>query len=489
MAFFNLNFHGGHTHNMLLKPFPVHFTRYLSPHATDTIYPAMNTQNSGPPLRIGLLGTGIVGSGVLTVLLEQGSAIAERIGRAIVVQRVASKEVLQKRAELPGLAALPADRLSTDFHSVVTAPDVDVVIELMGGINAAKTAILAALQAGKHVVTANKALLAEHGEEIFAAARAAGVCVAFEASCVGAVPIIGALLNGLQANRIESLVGIFNGTCNYILTGMSREGKAFDTVLKEAQAAGFAEADPTLDIDGHDTAHKLAVLSSLAFGANVHVRDVSVAGIRHVDIADIRFGQELGYALKLLAIGQRVGSTGVSPVPTLSLRVHPAFVPASHGLASVGGPFNAVCVKGSAADALIFQGRGAGSLPTASAVLADVIEIALGTAPARFRQLKVYNDQTPRPLFQPLADVLSRFYIRVNAQDRPGVMAVLTRAFAAREISLAAVIQHESQNGSPLVPVVVTTYQARTGDVQRAVETINKLPVVGSPAVVIPIQE
>lgn len=437
---------------------------------------------SGTPLRIGMLGLGTVARGVIQILKDSSALLAQRVGRPLVLHAVASRRADRQASLLDGLPR-PA-LVCTDLLAVATHPEVDVLVELIGGVNDARSAVLAALRAGKHIITANKHLLAEHGAEIFAAARASGVAVGYEASCAGAIPVIHALLTGLQANRIDRIAGILNGTCNYILTGMARRAQSFESVLADAQQRGYAEAEPSLDIDGHDTAHKIIVLASLAFAANLRLDDLPVRGIRHVIQTDLRFAAELGYVIKLLATARRTRPDQHAP---LSLAVEPSFLPREHPLAGVDGSLNAVQIGGSAAGDIFFSGRGAGSAPTASAVMADLLDCAIGTAGLRFARLAVFNDQTARPALLPDEHREARFYLRVMAADRPGVMASMTAALAREQISLAALIQHESPDGQEPVPIACLTHITSRGSLQRAAEQIARLNVIHGEPMIMPI--
>ncbi len=330
------------------------------------------------------------------------------------------------------------------------------------------------------MVTANKSLLASRGPELFALARQHNTCIAFEASCGGGIPIIDALMRGLVANRIDALLGIVNGTCNFILTKMTQNGWSYDQSLKEAQRQGFAEANAILDVSGRDAAQKLAVLASLAFNARVLESDLHVEGIDNLQADDIKFAAELGYVIKLLAIALR-HRTG-APDEALSLRVHPTLVHRDDVLADVGGSFNAISVYGHALGHALWYGRGAGRTPTASAVVADVVAVAMGVAPLAFKQLQIFPDTTPRPAVLPFHDLESRYYLRLNAKDQPGVMADVTAALGRQRISLSAIHQHET-NGGDTVPVVITTHVAREGSMQAALKEIDALPTISAPTV------
>jgi homoserine dehydrogenase len=342
-----------------------------------------------------------------------------------------------------------------------------IVVELIGGLEPARTFVLQALKAGKHVVTANKYLLAVHGREILHAAKRAGTCVQFEASCGGAIPIVAALSRSLLANDVTRVVGIVNGTCNYILTQMTQHGQTYADALAGAQAAGFAERDPTFDVNGTDSAHKLAILSSLAFGAEIPFEKVERTGIDSLSDIDLKFAKEFGYVCKLLAIGEKAESGA------LSLRVHPTFVSEDHLLANVNGSFNAISVTGHAAGETVYVGRGAGGKPTSSAVISDIIDIALGTGPLLFGQLPLLTKKGAAS-FVPVSESVSRNYLRVTALDVPGVMAAITNILSRHKISLAGINQHESKAGCP-VPIIITTHETRDGEIGKAIAEIDQL--------------
>jgi len=424
----------------------------------------MNERSVG----VALLGCGVVGMGVVSILRHQRELLRQRSGIVFDVRYVVVRDAGKHRGDLP----LP---LTTDAAKAIADPSVDVVIELIGGTGVAGQLVEQALRAGKPVVTANKSLLASRGPELFALARANGTCIAFEASCGGGIPIIDALTRGLVANRIDALVGIVNGTCNFILTKMTRENAAYAAALTEAQAAGFAEVDPTLDVSGRDAAQKLALLASLAFNVRLSESDIYIEGIDKLQAADIGFAGELGYVIKLLAIAERTGER-------LALRVHPTLVHKRDVLAEVGGSFNAISVYGHALGHALFYGRGAGQLPTASAVVADLVGVALGTTPLAFKQLRMFPDQTQKGAILPIEQLQSRYYLRLSAKDEPGVLAQVTRILGEQKISLSAILQHELVNGQ-YVPVVITTHLAREGDMQNALKQLNTLPTIQPPAV------
>jgi homoserine dehydrogenase len=418
---------------------------------------------------VALLGCGIVGGGVLRLLNEQRALLRARTGLEVDVRHVVVRDVA-KRTDLTARY-----NVHTDAVKAIDDPAVQIVVELIGGTGVAGQHVERAIRAGKHVVTANKSLLADRGGKLFALARQHKVAVAFEASCGGGIPIIDALQKGLIANRIDALVGIVNGTCNFILTQMTRHGWSYAHALAEAQKAGFAEADPTLDVSGRDAAQKLAVLASLAFNAAVKESDVHVEGIDTLSDTDIALARELGYVIKLLAIAER-GSGD-----RLSLRVHPTLVHQDDVLAEVSGSFNAISVYGHALGHALFYGRGAGQMPTASAVVADIVGVAMGTAVRAFEQLRIFPD-TARPAdVLPFEQLESRYYLRLTAKDVPGVLADVTRALGDNGISLSAVRQSEVGDADRRVPVVITTHKAREGSIRAALRTIEALKTIQPP--------
>jgi homoserine dehydrogenase len=433
----------------------------------------------GKHVKVGLIGCGVVGQGVARLLAAEADEIERKTGLRLELTRIADKDPAQARK-----AEIPEDRIATDAGVVLSDPSISVIVELVGGTGVAKDFVLRALESGKDVVTANKALLAKHGKEIYATARANNRCVAFEASCGGGIPLILPLRTGLVANRINAIYGILNGTCNYILTEMGQKGKSYAEALKEAQAAGFAELDPTLDVSGGDTAHKLAILASIAFACDVDVTRLHVEGIQQLDAQDLSAGRELGYVCKLLGIAART-PTG------LSLRVHPSFVRMDHPLASTSGSFNAVSIYGNWVGHTLFCGRGAGSKPTASAVVADLVEVGLGNAGKTFEQMRTLNDVTEPPTYAGMDDLCMRFYVRLTAADRPGVMARITKVFGDHGISLRAVTQHEpnGQTSPDTVPVVVLTHEAIEGRMREALEAIAALDMVRDKPVMIRVVE
>jgi homoserine dehydrogenase len=430
-------------------------------------------------LKTGLIGCGVVGQGVVRIIQNEADVIEKKTGVRLELAKVADKNLAQ-----PKKVNVPDSLVTTNAADVFAGADIDVVIELVGGETIAKDFVLEALESGKDVVTANKALLAKHGREIYATARKNGRCIAFEASCGGGIPLILPLRSGLIANQITAIYGILNGTCNYILSEMDQKGKSYADALAEAQEAGYAELDPTLDVNGDDTAHKLAILASIAFACDVDFNKLHIEGIEQLDAHDLVAGRELGYVCKLLGIAQRTDNG-------LSLRVHPSFVHAEHPLAATAGSFNAVSVYGNWVGHTMYYGRGAGSKPTASAVVADLVDIGLGNAGRVFSQFQMLNDVTAPPKYVSMDDEASRFYVRLQVVDRPGVMAQLTKVFGDRQISLKAITQHEppASGDEGIVPVVVLTDVAREGHMRGALEEIASLDAVRERPVMIRVVE
>ena len=424
---------------------------------------------------VGLIGCGTVGGGVAKLLRDQAEVYAQRIGRPIVLRRLLDKQ--KDRVIQSGLA--DADIVTDDVDSFFDTPDMPIVIELAGGTGAASVFVKRALEAGKHVVTANKALLAKQGPELFALARKHNASIAFEASCGGGIPCVTALQFGLMANRIDALYGILNGTCNYILTEMTGKGKTYDKALADAQKLGYAEADPTLDVTGGDTAHKITILASLAFGVKLTDDRVPTRGVDRLDLNDLNFGAELGYDIKLLAIAERQPDG-----ETIGVGVEPCFIHKSDLLAQVDGAFNALSIYGHAVGHTLYYGAGAGQMPIASAVAADVMNIAAGWYPKAFTAMRLTPDlHAPARLADP-DDLASRYYLRINAMDKPGVIAQATAALGDKGISLSAVLQHET-NADNYVPVVIVTHKARRGDLLEAVKRIESMDAIEGPPVVI----
>ncbi|HEY5540614.1 MAG TPA: homoserine dehydrogenase [Coriobacteriia bacterium] len=424
-------------------------------------------------VRVGLIGLGTVGSGVVEILHRHGADFRSRAGVDIELVKFADRNTA-RFADL----GLPADRCVTDAQAVIDDPSIDVVIELIGGTGIAREVVLAALGAGKSVVTANKALLASHGEEVMAAAEANGVDILFEASVGGGIPIIGPLKHSLTSNEIQTVMGIVNGTTNYMLTRMAEDGLDYDTALAEAQAKGFAEADPTADVDGLDAAAKIAILSSIAFNSRVVMAQVPAEGIRSLTPEDLSYAREMGYTIKLLAIARRTDS-GVD------VRVHPTMIPSSHPLASVNGVYNAIYVVGDAVGETMFFGEGAGSLPAASAVVGDLIEqarrIQTGCAPL------VGCTCTEKLAVRDIAQLETEYYVRLAVADKIGVLAAVATVFGNHGVSIGSVIQKRAESG--VAQIVYVTHQAREADVRSALAEIEALEVVNAVASVVRVEE
>jgi homoserine dehydrogenase len=421
------------------------------------------------PIAVGLLGIGTVGSGTWDVLQRNAGEIRRRAGRAIRITRVADKDQKKARRLVGGKA-----RVSGNAFELARAPDIDIIVELIGGTGIAKALVLEAIANGKHVVTANKALLAKHGNQIFKAAQKKGVMVAFEASVGGGIPIIKALREGLAANRIEWIAGIINGTSNFILSEMRDKGSAFAAVLGEAQAKGYAETDPTFDIEGIDAAHKLTILSALAFGIPMQFPKAYTEGISRLTQEDIGYAEELGYRIKLLGITRRAKKG-------IELRVHPTLVPARRLIANVEGVMNAILVKGDAVGATMYYGAGAGSQPTASAVVADLVDVTrLITADPEHRvpHLAFQPDQLSATPILPIGEVETSYYLRMRVLDKPGVLARITRILADSRISIDAMVQKEPGEGEKRVDIVMLTHRAIEKDVDAAMARIERLPTV-----------
>jgi len=428
-------------------------------------------------VRLGLLGLGTVGAGVVKILESQRAMLEERAGCRLALVAVGDTDLTRSREGLD-IRALP---MTNDAARVLTNPDVDIVIELVGGLEPARTFILKALAAGKHVVTANKALLAHHGAELYEEARRRSVTLAFEAAVAGGIPLIRSVKEGLVANRVLALAGIVNGTCNYILSKMTDEGLDFSMVLKEAQAHGYAEADPTLDIEGMDSAHKLQILVSIAFRTFIDLKDIHTEGITRVTAQDIDFARALGYRIKLLAIA-KAAEGGVE------VRVHPTMIPAASPLAAVSGVFNAVFMTGDAVGDLMFYGRGAGQMPTASAVWSDVLEIARRLAHGIPSLALELPSVAPSALpLRPMDAIRCCYYLRVMVLDRPGVLSRVAGILGDNDISIAHVIQ-KGRGTSEAVPVVMMTHEARERDMRAALAAIDRTPDVATATTMIRVE-
>ena len=423
-------------------------------------------------LGIALVGCGTVGAGVVKLLLSESARLEQRAGRPLELRHVVVQNRHKKRS-----VELPSSMITEDLNVALHDPHVDVICELMGGTTTSKRVVVAALAMGKHVVTANKALLADAGHEIFQAARNADRTVCFEAAVAGGVPIIRALAESLSANQITSIQAILNGTSNFILTAMAERGIRYQQALAEAQQLGFAEADPTLDVDGSDAAHKLAILAQIAFGVTAKPHEIERVGIERIEAIDIRFATELGYTIKLLAEAWVAGGH-------VALHVAPVMVRKTDMLAQVRGSFNAIQLVGDVVGETLFQGPGAGMMPTASSVVADLIDLAVGRAQRTFDVAKLWSKEGRGFSVEPSEKVQSRFYLRLMVMDQPGSLADVCRALATQGISISSLVQHEAPEGnSQAVPLVIMTHYAETGKFRAAVKVIDLLPAIQEPAV------
>jgi homoserine dehydrogenase len=432
------------------------------------------------PIQVGLLGLGTVGSGTIEVLRRNREEISRRAGREIVI-KVAGARDLKK----PRTVSLDGIELASTAGEIVARPDIDIVVELIGGDTDARELVLKAIANGKHVVTANKALLAKHGTEIFSAAHKHGTMVAFEGSVAGGIPIIKAIREGLTANRIEWIAGIINGTCNYILSEMRDKGLPFDMVLGEAQRLGYAEADPAFDVEGTDAAHKLTILAAIAFGIPMQFDKVYTEGISKLTAIDIKYAEGLGYRIKLLGITRRTEKG-------IELRVHPTLIPSRRLIANVEGVMNAVLVKGDAVGASLYYGRGAGAEATASAVVADLVDVTrMATADPEHRvpHLAFQPDRMSTTPILSMDDVESAYYLRLRAVDRPGVLADVTRICADLSISIDAIFQKEAGEGEDQVDVVILTHSVLEKNINAAIRKIEALTTIPSPVVRIRLEE
>jgi homoserine dehydrogenase len=429
------------------------------------------------PLGVALVGCGVVGSGVAKLLLEHPERFTARAGRPLTLRRVVVHDLHKPRP-----VKIPRELVTTELEQVIRDPSIQVVAELVGGVDWARRAVLALLAAGKDVVTANKALLATHGVEVFDAARKHGRAIGFEASVAGGVPIIAALTQSLAANQILGLQGIVNGTSNFILTAMTERGQTYADALAEAQRLGFAEADPTLDVDGTDAAHKLAILAQIAFGTAIPLSAIERRGIAAIDSIDIRFARELGYTIKLLA-------EAYLHEQQIALHVSPVLLRQTSPLAQVRGAYNAIAVVGDAVGDTLFYGQGAGMMPTASAVAADLIDLAVGRAQRTFHTLRLWSANGERAQIRPAATVRTRFYLRLLVEDRPGVLAEVAGVLAQHQISIASVIQHEAAEEIEglRVQLVIMTHTAPVSAFRTAATRMQDLRSVAAPAVYYPV--
>ncbi len=419
---------------------------------------------------VALIGLGTVGSGVARLLLENGDRLARHAGRRLVL-----RQVLVQDLKKPRDVGLPAGLVSTDLSRITADKDTQVVALLMGGVEPARTIALKVLESGKDIVTANKALLAAHGEELFARARELGRSIAFEAAVAGGIPIIANLSQCLSANQIQSIHAILNGTSNYILTQMEAHGASYADAVADAQRLGYAEADPTMDVDGSDAAQKLAILAHIAFGAHADWEKISRAGIDTLDLADMRYAKELGYRIKLLAVAQLTAAG-------LELHVSPTLVKLGTPLAEVRGAYNAVSVVGDSVGRVFFSGLGAGQMPTASAVVADLIDMAVGRAAITFRTLEMWSATAPRVPISDFQNVAGRYYLRFHVADQPSVLAEIAGLLGKQDISIASVIQHEDE-AAGVVPLVIMTHNTTEGAVSRALAAIDRVAFKRGPSV------
>ena len=422
------------------------------------------------PVKLGLLGLGTVGGGTVRVLKRNAVEITRRAGRDIQIVAASARNLDRARiCDTDGI------RLTTDSYSIVTDPEIDIVVELIGGLDPAKDLVLKALECGKHVVTANKMLIALHGNEIFAKAREKGLMVAFEAAVAGGIPIIKAVREGLAGNTVEWLAGIINGTCNFILTEMREKGRDFGDVLAEAQALGYAEADPTFDVEGVDAAHKLTILASIAFGIPLQFDKAYIEGISGITSLDVAYAEALGYRIKLLGIARRAAAG-------IELRVHPTLIPERRLIANVNGVMNAVLVKGDAVGPTLYYGAGAGAEPTASSVVADIVDVVrtLTSDPEnRVPHLAFQPGAIANLPILPIGEVETAYYLRLSAEDKPGVMADVARILADHHISIEAILQKEPPAGETRLPVILLTQKVREGELNAAIARIEDLPSIG----------
>lgn len=417
-------------------------------------------------LNVGLIGMGTVGTGVAKILLEKDSPLLEKLDCIPVLKGIADCN-----PDVKNKLNLSSDILfTTDAKTLLNNPDIQVIVELIGGLHPAREIITTALERGKDVVTANKMLLALHGSELFSKARQHGKSISFEASVGGGIPIIAALRDGFIANRIEAIFGIVNGTTNYILTKMTKENVKYSDALAEAQRLGYAEKDPTMDVEGIDSSHKLAILARIGFGVDFDYKGIYHEGISAVDLSDIWYAHELGYTLKLLAIAKKTENH-------IELRVHPTLLPHDHPLSSVNGVFNAICITGSAVGETMLYGKGAGQMPTASAVVADLVDVALGRAGITFKAMKTFSGHCEYVSIANVQQFKTRYYLRFSVVDKPGVLAKISGILGKYEISIASVIQHKArENGN--VPLVMMTHLAEEGNLQKALTEIKQLDVI-----------
>ena len=421
-------------------------------------------------IQVGLIGFGNIGAGVVKLLRENSDVIVNKVGARIVLKRIADLDITSDRG-----VEVPPGILTTNVNDIFDDPEISVVIELIGGYEPAKSFVLKAIERGKHIVTANKALLALHGPDIYAAAIAKGVEVQFEASVGGGIPVLTAIKSNLAANRFSSVFGIMNGTCNYILTRMTQEGAAFAEVLQAAKELGYAEPDPTFDVEGVDTAHKLAVLVSLCFGTRIAFADIHTEGISNISGLDVKYAAQFGYRIKLLAIGKHVDGE-------IEARVHPTMIPLNSPLADVNGVFNAIRLTGDFVGPVMFSGRGAGQNPTASAIVGDLIGLARtmkAGAGRRMSPLGFLDEAITTIPVKPMADIVSKYMLRFSALDKPGVLGNIASSLGSHGISIESMVQtaHEADDTAP-VPIVIMTHEAREGSIQQALAEIDRQDII-----------
>lgn len=419
-------------------------------------------------IKIGLIGFGTIGAGVVKLLAKNSILIEEKLGARLTLKKIADLDITTDRG-----VAVTSGVLTTNVEEVISDPEISVVIELIGGYEPAKSFVLKAIETGKHIVTANKALLAVHGAEIYAAAAQKGVEVLYEAAVGGGIPVLSAIKGNMAGNNFTTVLGILNGTCNYILTKMTQEGADFAEVLKKAQELGYAEADPTFDIEGIDTAHKLCILLSLCFGTRIDFKDIYTEGISSISAIDINFARDFGYKIKLLAIGKRDGER-------IEARVHPTMIPVNYPLADVGGAFNAIRLTGDFVGPVMLYGRGAGMDPTASAVVGDVMDIArnlMAGVGRRTAPLGYLDDKVKTLSIKPVGEIVSKYYLRFSAVDKPGVLARIAGVLGKYDISIESMVQTARQAGET-VPIVIMTHEAREMDVREALDEIDSFDII-----------
>jgi homoserine dehydrogenase len=432
-------------------------------------------------IKVGLIGFGNIGAGVVKLLRDNASVIRSKVGSDIIIKRIADLDIVSDRG-----IAVDDGILTTDVNAIFNDPEIQVVIELIGGYEPAKTFVLKAIENGKHIVTANKALLALHGEEIYAAAARNNVEVQFEASVGGGIPVLTAIKSNMAANNFGSVIGIMNGTCNYILTRMTQEGADFSDVLTTAQELGYAEPDPTFDVEGVDTAHKLAILVSLCFGTKIDFNSIYTEGISRISGIDVKFANDFGYRIKLLAIGKLIDGT-------IEARVHPTMIPLHNPLADVNGVFNAIRLTGDFVGPVMFYGRGAGQNPTASAIVGDMIGLARtisAGANRRMSPLGFLDENITCLPVKPMKDITSKYMLRFSALDKPGVLASIASSLGNHGISIESMVQtaHQDTDEAP-VPIVIKTHEAREGSVQQALEEIDRLDIICEKTIFIRIED